>query len=81
MMSSIESELFYLAEFSDSVVDIRGQFPILPPNYTQRVASILGIKHPIHSKKRWLYPVAIQLKVEFLNQNVHNESVPGVPPQ
>ena len=52
MMSSIESELFYLAEFSDSVVDIREQFPILPLNYTQRVASILGIKHPIHPKTK-----------------------------
>ncbi|MBB1348959.1 MULTISPECIES: TnsA endonuclease N-terminal domain-containing protein [unclassified Pseudoalteromonas] len=48
MMSSIESELFYLAEFSDSVVDIREQFPILPLNYTQKVASVLGVKYPTH---------------------------------
>lgn len=48
MMSSIEAELFYLAEFSDSVVDIREQFPILPLNYTQKVANILGVKHPNH---------------------------------
>ncbi|MBB1369438.1 TnsA endonuclease N-terminal domain-containing protein [Pseudoalteromonas sp. SR45-4] len=48
MMSSIEAELFYLAEFSDSVVDIREQFPILPLNYTQKVASMLGVKHPTH---------------------------------
>ncbi|MEI8704716.1 TnsA endonuclease N-terminal domain-containing protein [Pseudoalteromonas sp. B62] len=48
MMSSIEAELFYLAEFSDSVVDIREQFPILPLNYTQKVANILGVKHPTH---------------------------------
>ncbi|MBR9728584.1 TnsA endonuclease N-terminal domain-containing protein [Shewanella intestini] len=52
MMSSIESELFYLAEFSDSVTDIREQFPILPLNYTQKVASILGVKHPIHPKTK-----------------------------
>jgi hypothetical protein len=52
MMSSIESELFYLSEFSDSVVDIREQFPILPLNYTQKVASILGVKHPIHPKTK-----------------------------
>ena len=52
MMSSIEAELFYLAEFSDSVVDIREQFPILPLNYTQKVANILGIKHPAHPKTK-----------------------------
>ncbi|WP_220497086.1 TnsA endonuclease N-terminal domain-containing protein [Pseudoalteromonas sp. SG44-17] len=52
MMSSIEAELFYLAEFSDSVVDIREQFPILPLNYTLKVANILGIKHPAHPKTK-----------------------------
>ncbi|MGI1946775.1 TnsA endonuclease N-terminal domain-containing protein [Shewanella glacialipiscicola] len=52
MMSSIESELFYLVEFFDNVVDIREQFPILPLNYTQKVASILGVKHPTHPKTK-----------------------------
>lgn len=48
MMSSIESEHFYLAEFSSHVIDIREQFPIFPLNYTQRVAKILGVEHPKH---------------------------------
>ncbi|WP_228006460.1 TnsA endonuclease N-terminal domain-containing protein [Vibrio sp. OPT10] len=48
MMSSIESEHFYLAEFSNCVVDIREQFPIFPLNFTQKVAKILGVKHPTH---------------------------------
>lgn len=48
MFSSIESEFFYLAEFNDSVVDIREQFPIFPLNYTQKVSKLLGIKHPTH---------------------------------
>lgn len=52
MMSSIESEHFYLAEFSDSVVDIREQFPLLPLNYTQKIAKILGVTHPIHPKTK-----------------------------
>ncbi|MFT5277509.1 MAG: hypothetical protein ACI97K_001456 [Glaciecola sp.] len=52
MMSSIESELFYLAEFSDNVIDIREQFPILPLNYSQKIASMLGVKHPIHPKTK-----------------------------
>jgi hypothetical protein len=52
MMSSIESEFFYLAEFLDNVVDIREQFPILPLNYTQKVAQTLGITHPVHPKTK-----------------------------
>jgi len=52
MMSSIESEFFYIAEFLDNVVDIREQFPILPLNYTQKVAQTLGITHPAHPKTK-----------------------------
>ena len=52
MMSSIESEFFYLAEFLDNVIDIREQFPILPLNLTQKVAHTLGVKHPTHPKTK-----------------------------
>ncbi|MFO4720213.1 TnsA endonuclease N-terminal domain-containing protein [Vibrio cholerae] len=52
MLSSIESDFFYLAEFTDSVTDIREQFPILPLGYTQKVAKILGVKHPTHPVSR-----------------------------
>ncbi|GAC08262.1 TnsA endonuclease N-terminal domain-containing protein [Paraglaciecola chathamensis] len=47
-MSLIETELFYLAEFSDSVVDIREQFPLLPINFSIKIAKSLDIKHPAH---------------------------------
>lgn len=52
MMSSIESELFYLAEFSNGVIDVREQFPILPLNYTQKIAKTLGIAHPKHPQTK-----------------------------
>lgn len=52
MLSGIESEHFYLAEFSDRVVDIREQFPILPLNYTQKIAKVLGVEHPKHPKTK-----------------------------
>jgi len=52
MMSSIESEHFYLAEFSNSVIYIREQFPILPLNYTQKVAKILDVDHPKHPQTK-----------------------------
>nr|WP_256261117.1 TnsA endonuclease N-terminal domain-containing protein [Shewanella sp. NIFS-20-20] len=49
-MSSIESEHFYLAEFSDRVIDIREQFPLFPLNLTQKISKILGVEHPRHPK-------------------------------
>lgn len=52
MMSSIESEHFYLAEFSNSVIDIREQFPLLPLNYTQKIAKTLGVEHPRHPQSK-----------------------------
>ncbi|MBE4082624.1 heteromeric transposase endonuclease subunit TnsA [Vibrio parahaemolyticus] len=51
-MSSIESEFFYIADFSDSVMDIREQFPLLPLNLSQRIASSIGVKHPIHPESK-----------------------------
>ncbi|EAR55892.1 Tn7-like transposition protein A [Photobacterium sp. SKA34] len=48
MMSSIESEHFFLAESLNCVVDIREQFPLLPLNLTQKVAKNLGVEHPKH---------------------------------
>lgn len=46
MLSSIESEFFYLSEFSDSVVDIREQFPLFPLNVSQKIALAIGVEHP-----------------------------------
>jgi len=46
-MSSIESDFFYQAEFNDSVIDIREQFPLLPLNLTDQIAGHIGVKHPL----------------------------------
>ncbi|MDN8558365.1 TnsA endonuclease N-terminal domain-containing protein [Citrobacter werkmanii] len=46
LMSSIESQFFYLAEFSDSVIDIREQFPLLPLTLSHKIAVTLGVEHP-----------------------------------
>lgn len=46
LLSSIESQFFYLAEFSDSVTDIREQFPLLPITLSNKIAVTLGVEHP-----------------------------------
>jgi len=45
-MSIIESDFFYQAEFNDSVIDIREQFPLFPLNLTEKIASHIDVKHP-----------------------------------
>lgn len=46
-LSSIESDFFYLAEFNDSVVDIREQFPLFPLSLTRQIAEYIGVQHPL----------------------------------
>jgi hypothetical protein len=45
-LSSNETQLFYLAEFSDRVVDIREQFPLIPLSLSLKIAKEIGVEHP-----------------------------------
>ncbi len=45
-LSKQETVFFYLAEFSDVVVDIREQFPLLPLDFSVRIAKTIGVDHP-----------------------------------
>ncbi|UPW81818.1 TnsA endonuclease N-terminal domain-containing protein [Lysinibacillus sp. Ag94] len=49
-LSDLERNYFYLTEYSDSVVDIREQFPLLPLEETIVIADELGLKHPTDPK-------------------------------
>ncbi len=49
-LSDLERNYFYLAEYSDVVVDIREQFPLLPLEETIVIADELGLKHPTDPK-------------------------------
>ena len=49
-LSDLERNYFYLTEYSDFVIDIREQFPLLPLEETIVIADELGIKHPTDSK-------------------------------
>lgn len=52
-LSLLELTFFFLAEFSDSVLDIREQFPLLPQRETLAHANQLGIKHPVDPVTRF----------------------------
>ncbi|MCT4605729.1 MAG: TnsA endonuclease N-terminal domain-containing protein [Marinisporobacter sp.] len=45
-LSDLEKNYFYISDFSDEVIDIREQFPLLPIEETILIADELGIKHP-----------------------------------
>jgi hypothetical protein len=45
-LSQLELRYFYMLEWSDSVVDIQEQFPLLPHQETGEIAHLLGVKHP-----------------------------------
>ncbi|MSR90367.1 TnsA endonuclease N-terminal domain-containing protein [Inconstantimicrobium porci] len=45
-LSDMERNYFYILEFSDKVLDIREQYPLLPIEDTIDIADELGLKHP-----------------------------------
>ena len=46
LFSDLERNYFYYLDFSDNVVDIREQFPLLPIEETIIIAKELGVEHP-----------------------------------
>lgn len=46
LLSDMERNYFYILEYSDVVVDIREQYPLLPIEDTIGIANELGITHP-----------------------------------
>lgn len=48
LLSDMERNYFYLLEYSNTVKDIREQFPLLPIEDTILIANELGIEHPKH---------------------------------
>lgn len=50
--SKHEWHLFHVLDWSDDVIDIREQYPILPLKFTVETARHLGIRHPSDPKSR-----------------------------
>ena len=67
-LSDLERNYFYLLEYSDLVVDIREQFPLLPIEETLIIADELGIKHPTHPQTKEPIVMTTDLVVTKLEQ-------------
>lgn len=57
-----ETAYFYMCEWSDCIVDIREQFPLLPLEKTMHIAETLDIRHPRDPKTR----VPIVITTDFM---------------
>ena len=51
-LSGLELNYFYCLEFSDDVVEVREQYPLLPLEETMAIAEQAGIKHPFDYTKQ-----------------------------
>ena len=66
LLSDMERNYFYILEFSDKVLDIREQFPLLPLEDTLSIVEELGIiRHPKELKTK----EDIVMTTDFFNNN------------
>lgn len=68
-LSDNETNYFYILEYSDYVIDIREQYPLLPIEKTIEIATELGIRHPIDP----ITQVPIVMTTDFLI-TLHNDN-------
>ena len=50
LFSDGETDLFYLFEWSDSIIDIREQFPLIDLDLAMNIATDMGIEYPKDTK-------------------------------
>lgn len=62
-LSNNESSYFYILEWSDIVVDIREQFPLVDYKETAKIAENLGIKHPVDNESGFPYVLTTDFMV------------------
>ncbi|QEY21657.1 heteromeric transposase endonuclease subunit TnsA [Psychrobacillus sp. AK 1817] len=70
-LSDLERNYFYLLEYSDEVVDIREQYPLLPLGETLNIADELGLKHPTNPKTNEPIEITTDFLITTLNDGQH----------
>ncbi|WP_253197650.1 TnsA endonuclease N-terminal domain-containing protein [Clostridium algidicarnis] len=65
----MERNYFYFLEFSDSVVDIREQFPLLPLEDTILIAEELGLEYPKNTKTGEFIVMTTDFFISIKNNN------------
>ncbi len=65
LLSRLESNYFYILEWSEKVIDIKEQYAILDIDETIEIASSLGYKHPFDPKTRNIVPITTDFLIEI----------------
>lgn len=71
LLSDLERSYFLVCEFSEDVVDIREQYPLLPTERAQAIATSIGVRYPRYPKTTLPYVMTTDflLTVRELNGN------------
>lgn len=64
LFSDNEKRLFYLFEWSDSVIDIKEQFPLLDLDLAMNIATEMGYKYPMHNDTPHVFTTDFMLTVK-----------------
>jgi hypothetical protein len=64
LFSDLEKMAFTLADFSQDVIDIREQFPLLPLNHIQALSTQVGITYPKVSGHPWIMTTDLLLTLK-----------------
>jgi hypothetical protein len=59
LLSNLERDWFFVFDWSPLVVDIREQYPLLPLEETQAIATECGVRHPIEYRTKERHPVVL----------------------
>lgn len=80
-LSSLETQLFYILEFDDAIVDIREQFPLIPLDTSKKIAKNLGITHPKVPKTGISHIITTDILVTIKDKDVISYCAFCVKPQ
>lgn len=87
LFSDLEASVFYIADYSSAIIDIREQYPLLPLEETIAIADEIGVRHPAHCGRVHvmstdlllthrdgnLVPVCIKLSAEFEKKRIREK--------
>lgn len=79
LLSINEQNYFYIAEFSDRVIDIREQFP-MNIDKTLLIAQQLGLKHPIDPKKKQPNHMTSDFCITVMDGGINKDIIRTVKP-
>ena len=67
LFSDLERAYFLVCEFSENVVDIREQYPLLPRESVQAIANSIGVRYPRYPGKKLPYVMTTDFLLTIKN--------------